>query len=134
MIPAPNGRPGLGGNQTGRDGASSEGTGIPPLLSPPNGSPRCGWTRSGIQGRRGFVEDLGSSNGTFVGQTAGPLLEDPIEVGPKRELDESDRIYVGAWTRIVDGKATEDEKAAAAGEERVTAANRECVPRSAVTT
>ena len=64
-------------------------------------------------GTRWFVEDLGSSNGTFVGQIAAPLPEDPIEVGPKRELGDADRIYVGAWTRIVVRKATEDEKAAA---------------------
>ena len=40
--------------------------------------------------------------------------EDPIPVGPKRELEEGDRIYVGAWTRIVVRRATDDEKAAAA--------------------
>jgi len=66
-------------------------------------------------GARWFVEDLGSSNGTFVGQIAAPLPEDPIEVGPKRELDDGDRIYVGAWTRIVVRRATSDEQAAAAG-------------------
>ena len=66
-------------------------------------------------GTRWFVEDLGSSNGTFVGQIAAPLPEDPIEVGPKRELDDGDRIYVGAWTRIVVRRATADEQAAAAG-------------------
>ncbi|MBK8757947.1 MAG: FHA domain-containing protein [Actinomycetales bacterium] len=65
-------------------------------------------------GTRWFVEDLGSSNGTFVGQIAAPLPEDPIEVGPKRELDDGDRIYVGAWTRIVVRRATADEQAAAA--------------------
>ena len=63
-------------------------------------------------GQRWFVEDLGSSNGTFVGPASGPLPEDPIPVGPRTELDGDDRIYVGAWTRIVVRNATDDEKAA----------------------
>jgi FHA domain/Double zinc ribbon len=63
-------------------------------------------------GQRWFVEDLGSSNGTFVGPASGPLPEDPIPVGPRTELDGDDRIYVGAWTRIVVRSATDDEKAA----------------------
>jgi ribosomal protein L40E len=63
-------------------------------------------------GQRWFVEDLGSSNGTFVGPASGPLPEDPIAVGPRTELDNDDRIYVGAWTRIVVRAATDDEKAA----------------------
>ena len=65
-------------------------------------------------GTRWFVEDLGSSNGTFVGGAGGALPDDPIPVGPKRELDEDDRIYVGAWTRIVVRRATDEERAAAA--------------------
>jgi ribosomal protein L40E len=63
-------------------------------------------------GQRWFVEDLGSSNGTFVGPASGPLPEDPIAVGPRTELDDDDRIYVGAWTRIVVRAATDDEKTA----------------------
>ncbi len=63
-------------------------------------------------GQRWFVEDLGSSNGTFVAPASGPLPEDPIPVGPRTELDDDDRIYVGAWTRIVVRAATDDEKAA----------------------
>ena len=63
-------------------------------------------------GQRWFVEDLGSSNGTFVGAASGPLPEDPIAVGPRTELDDDDRIYVGAWTRIVVRAATDDEKIA----------------------
>ena len=66
-------------------------------------------------GQRWFVEDLGSSNGTFVGPASGPLPEDPIAVGPRTELDDDDRIYVGAWTRIVVRAATDDEKAASTG-------------------
>ena len=56
-------------------------------------------------GSRWFVEDLGSANGTFVGGIDEPLPEDPIPVGPKRELEADDRIYVGAWTRLVVRKA-----------------------------
>lgn len=66
-------------------------------------------------GTRWFVEDLGSANGTFVGAASAALPEDPIDVGPKRELDDGDRIYVGAWTRIVVRKATPEEVEAAAG-------------------
>lgn len=62
-------------------------------------------------GSRWFVEDLQSSNGTFVGPASGPLPDDPIPVGPKTELKDGDRLYVGAWTRIVVRRATEDEKA-----------------------
>lgn len=50
-------------------------------------------------GIRWFVEDLGSSNGTFIGQVDEPLPTRPItgrvEVGPHT------RIYIGSWTRIV---------------------------------
>ena len=57
------------------------------------------------------MEDLESANGTFVGSASGALPEDPIPVGAKRELAPDDRIYVGAWTRIVVRPATEDEQA-----------------------
>ena len=60
-------------------------------------------------GSRWFVEDLESANGTFIGQASGALPEDPIPVGVKRELDPDDRIYLGAWTRLVIREATEDE-------------------------
>ena len=61
-------------------------------------------------GTRFFVEDLESANGTFVGASGGPLLKDPVAVGAKRELDPDDRVYVGAWTRLVVRPATEDEQ------------------------
>ncbi|GAA3707706.1 hypothetical protein GCM10022399_25600 [Terrabacter ginsenosidimutans] len=60
-------------------------------------------------GTRWFVEDLGSSNGTFVGPAAGPLPVMAIAVGPKTELSDDDRLYVGAWTRVVVRRATPDE-------------------------
>lgn len=60
-------------------------------------------------GTRWFVEDLGSSNGTFVGPASGPLPEQAIAVGPKTELGDDDRLYVGAWTRVVVRAATPDE-------------------------
>jgi FHA domain len=62
-------------------------------------------------GRRWWVEDLQSSNGTFVGQAADPLPVDPIPPGQRRELDGDDRVYVGAWTRLVVRKATPEEQA-----------------------
>jgi hypothetical protein len=61
-------------------------------------------------GSRWWVEDLGSSNGTFVGPASGPLPEDPLVPGQRRELAEDDRIYIGAWTRLVVRRATEQEK------------------------
>jgi len=62
-------------------------------------------------GTRWWVEDLESANGTFVGAAAGAVPEDPIPVGVKRELNPDDRIYVGAWTRLVIRQATDEEKA-----------------------
>ncbi len=66
-------------------------------------------------GQRWFVEDLGSSNGTFVAPASGPLPANPIPVGPRTELDDDDRVYVGAWTRIVVRAATDEEREAASG-------------------
>jgi hypothetical protein len=62
-------------------------------------------------GQRWWVEDLQSSNGTFVGQASDPLPEDPIPPGQRRELGGDDRLYVGAWTRLVVRKATPEEQA-----------------------
>jgi hypothetical protein len=61
-------------------------------------------------GRRWWVEDLESANGTFVAPASGALPEDPIQVGVKRELAADDRVYVGAWTRLVIRPATDDER------------------------
>lgn len=62
-------------------------------------------------GTRWWVEDLRSSNGTFVGPASGPLPIDPIVPGQRRELAEDDRVYVGAWTRLVVRRATDAERA-----------------------
>jgi len=61
-------------------------------------------------GQRWWVEDLQSSNGTYVASAAGPLPEDPIIPGQRQELNPDDRIYVGAWTRLVVRKATPEEQ------------------------
>jgi hypothetical protein len=61
-------------------------------------------------GRRWWIEDLGSSNGTFVGRVAEPMPSTPIPQGQRVEIDRDDRIYVGAWTRLVLRQATEAEK------------------------
>jgi hypothetical protein len=68
-------------------------------------------TQLTTDGSRWWVEDLDSANGTFVARATGPVPADPIPVGVKHELAADDRIYVGAWTRIVIRQATEDEKA-----------------------
>jgi hypothetical protein len=52
-------------------------------------------------GQRWWVEDLQSSNGTYVGSVDTPLPTDPIQPGLRRELAEGDRIYLGAFTRLV---------------------------------
>ena len=62
-------------------------------------------------GQRWWVEDLQSSNGTYVGPASGPLPTDPVPPGQRRELSEDDRVYVGAWTRIVVRRATPEERA-----------------------
>ena len=59
---------------------------------------------------RWFVEDLESTNGTYAAPASGPLPKDPITPGQKRELGDNDRVYVGAWTRIVVRPATAQEK------------------------
>jgi FHA domain-containing protein len=61
-------------------------------------------------GQRWWVEDLQSSNGTFVGQAGAPIPMAPVPPGQRVEFSPGDRIYVGAWTRIVVRKATADEQ------------------------
>jgi FHA domain/Double zinc ribbon len=68
-------------------------------------------TQLTTDGSRWWVEDLDSANGTFVAAATDPLPTNPIPVGVKHELATDDRIYVGAWTRIVIRRATEDERA-----------------------
>ncbi|AKU17841.1 FHA domain-containing protein [Luteipulveratus mongoliensis] len=61
-------------------------------------------------GQRWWVEDLQSSNGTYVGPASGPLPEDPLPPGQRRELGRDDRIYVGTWTRLVVRQASPEER------------------------
>jgi len=56
-------------------------------------------------GTRWWVEDLGSSNGTYVGGSIGPLPSAPLTPGEKREIAFGERVYLGAWSRIVLRKA-----------------------------
>ncbi|WP_435735490.1 FHA domain-containing protein [Cellulosimicrobium sp. PMB13] len=56
-------------------------------------------------GQRWWVEDLQSSNGTYVSPAGEALPTDPIPAGQRRELGDGDRIYLGAWTRLVVRKA-----------------------------
>ena len=60
-------------------------------------------------GLRWFVEDLGSSNGTYVGGALGSLPKTPVPPGQKVEVRPDERVYVGAWTRIVIRKAAPGE-------------------------
>jgi hypothetical protein len=68
-------------------------------------------TQLTTDGSRWWVEDLDSANGTFVAAATDPIPSSPIPVGAKQELAADDRIYVGAWTRIVIRRATDDERA-----------------------
>jgi pSer/pThr/pTyr-binding forkhead associated (FHA) protein len=61
-------------------------------------------------GQRWWVEDLQSSNGTYVGAASTPLPSDPLPPGQRKELATDDRIYVGAWTCIVVRRATPEEQ------------------------
>ncbi len=63
--------------------------------------------RLSTDGTRWYVEDLESANGTYVAPSSGPLPTTPIT--GRRELGADDRVYVGAWTRIVVRKASKDE-------------------------
>lgn len=60
-------------------------------------------------GTRWWVEDLGSSNGTYVGGSVGPLPSTPLTPGEKREIAADERVYLGAWSRIVVRKAAPGE-------------------------
>ncbi len=61
-------------------------------------------------GERWAVTDLGSTNGTFVGKPDGTYPSVPIPPNEPRELDDDDRVYLGAWTRLVVRRATEQER------------------------
>jgi FHA domain len=65
-------------------------------------------------GQRWWVEDLQSSNGTYIGSAGAGLPNAPIEPGQRVELADDDRIYLGAWTRLVVRRATPDERAGSA--------------------
>jgi hypothetical protein len=62
-------------------------------------------------GQRWWVEDLQSANGTFVGSAGGALPTEALTAGQRRELADDERLYLGAWTRIVVREATPDERA-----------------------
>ena len=83
-------------------GRAASGVGVRPDLD-------CG-TDAGVSGRhaqlvtdggRWWLEDLDTTNGTFVGPVDEPLPTEPLATGARVEVDDDDRIYLGGWTRIV---------------------------------
>lgn len=52
-------------------------------------------------GHRWWVEDLDTSNGTYVATVGQPLPTEPLAQGERVLVDEDDRILLGAWTRLV---------------------------------
>jgi hypothetical protein len=61
-------------------------------------------------GQRWWVEDLQSANGTYVGEASATMPTEALRAGQRRELAQDDRIYIGAWTRIVVRRATPEER------------------------
>jgi FHA domain-containing protein/double zinc ribbon protein len=62
-----------------------------------------------MTGERWSVKDLGSTNGTYVGEP-GDYPDQQLPPQQRRELADDERIYLGAWTRIVVRRATDAEK------------------------
>ncbi len=60
---------------------------------------------------RWYIEDLGSTNGTYVGVPGDALPTTPLPPRERHELADGERIYLGAWCRIMIRRATDDEKA-----------------------
>jgi hypothetical protein len=54
-----------------------------------------------------YINDLESSNGTFVADATASLPDEPITA--RTQITPDMRIYVGAWTRIVVRPAIEQE-------------------------
>ncbi len=50
---------------------------------------------------RWFIEDLDSTNGTYVSVVGAPLPDTALVARSRRELLANERIQLGAWTRIV---------------------------------
>lgn len=48
-----------------------------------------------------WIEDLDTSNGTYISTVGLPLPEKPIERGLRVRIDEDDRVYLGGWTRLM---------------------------------
>jgi len=63
-----------------------------------------------IEAGHWYVEDLQSVNGTYVAKSGAGLPDSPIAPGRRRALADDERVYVGAWTRLVIRSATAEER------------------------
>lgn len=52
-------------------------------------------------GAHWWVEDLDTSNGTYVSTVGEPLPTQPLPRGERVRIDEDDRVYLGGWTRLM---------------------------------
>ncbi len=57
------------------------------------------------------VRDLGSTNGTYVGRPGADLPAQALPPRSAHDLADDERIYLGAWTRIIVRRATATERA-----------------------
>ena len=92
-----------------RPGLASAATSHPTSTCPPTTAISRRHAQLTTDGTRWWVEDLGSSNGTYVGDTVGALPTTPVPAGQKKEIPPDDRVYLGAWTRITVRKAAPGE-------------------------
>mgnify|MGYP000878147909 CR=1 FL=1 len=54
-----------------------------------------------------YIQDMGSTNGTFVGAASEDPPQAAIDAGDRREIASGEQVYLGAWTRLVIRRAAD---------------------------